>query len=196
MSTAEYSEISAGFETNDLVSLIPQMRAFARFLSRDAAHADDLTQDALASALKCRSSFAAGTNLKAWLFAIVRNQFYSDKRRAKWVAPFDPMAERSLVALFDPMAALELADVLAAMQRLGDDQRVALSLVAIAGLSYEEAAQICRCAQGTLKSRVSRARERLLQILAGPPPVTRMAGARAPARPFARTDRLQLGLAA
>jgi RNA polymerase sigma-70 factor (ECF subfamily) len=144
------------------------MRAFARFLCRDGAHADDLTQDALVSALRGRNAFTAGTNLKAWLFAIVRNQLYSDRRRAKWTAPLDPeAAARTLVALSNPMASLELADVHAAMQRLSDDQRVALTLVAVAGLSYEDAAQVCRCAQGTVKSRVNRARQRLLEILAG-----------------------------
>src|SRR5579862_7023794 len=80
LTTSEYFDSSIGFEQKDLVSLIPQVRAFARFLSRDVARADDLTQDSLASALKSRGSFAAGTNLKAWLFTIVRNQFYDQKR--------------------------------------------------------------------------------------------------------------------
>jgi RNA polymerase sigma-70 factor (ECF subfamily) len=188
---SEHIAISTGYEQRDLIALIPHMRAFARMLCRDRTQADDLTQDALASALKHRGGFTAGTNLKSWLFAIVRNQFYSDKRRSKWVAPLDPaMAEETLVARSNPMAALELEEVSAAMQQLCPEQREALILVAVAGLPYEEAAVVSGCAVGTTKSRVNRARLRLNTILSGASiPRAPTAGA-ATAWLFANADRL------
>jgi RNA polymerase sigma-70 factor (ECF subfamily) len=76
-------ECEAGSKPDDLMALIPQMRAFARALCRDRAQGDDLAQDALLSAWRGRDSYAPGTNMKAWVFTIVRNQFYSDKRRSR-----------------------------------------------------------------------------------------------------------------
>jgi len=161
-----------GFEQKDLLALIPYMRAFARSLCRDPAQGDDLTQDSLIRALKAQASFTTGTNLKAWLFAIVRNQFYSDKRRSWRATSLDPtVAEQTLVAVSNPAAALELGEVRDAMQKLSDEQREALILVGVAGLPYDEIALICNCAVGTIKSRVSRARQRLQEILAGTAPV-------------------------
>ena len=155
-----------GVDSRDLIALIPQMRAFARSLCHDRTYADDLAQDALASAWRSRTAYAAGTNLKAWVFRILRNQFYSDRRRAWRVTPLDPgVAERTLVTLSNPTAALELDDVRRAMLELPDEQREALTLIGVAGLSYEAAAAACDCAVGTVKSRVSRARQRLLTIL-------------------------------
>lgn len=163
-----------GYDQEDLTALIPQMRAFARFLCRDSGQGDDLTQDALVSALKARMDFKAGTNLKAWLFTILRNQFYSHKRRSWRVLPLDQkVAEQTLVAVSDPIASLELDDVHAAMAQLSDEQREALVLVAVAGLAYAEVGLICGCAEGTIKSRVWRARASLLAILSGPGPVRR-----------------------
>jgi RNA polymerase sigma-70 factor, ECF subfamily len=156
-----------GCAQDDLVALIPHMRAFARSLCRDRAQADDLTQDALVSAWRRRDSYTPGTNLRAWVFMIVRNQFYSDKRRSWRVSQLDPkIAEETLVAVTAPTAALELDDVRRAMLELPDLQREALTLVAVAGLPYHEAAMICACAEGTIKSRVSRARRTLVEILA------------------------------
>ena len=155
-----------GADRSELVALIPHMRAFARSLCHDRTQADDLAQDALASAWQHRSDFTPGTNLKAWVFRIVRNQFYSDRRRSWRVCPLDPdTAAETLVAVSDPNAALQLDDVRRAMRELSDEQREALTLIGVAGLSYEEVAAICGCAQGTIKSRVSRARQRLLAIL-------------------------------
>jgi RNA polymerase sigma-70 factor (ECF subfamily) len=151
---------------NDLVALIPHMRAFARSLTGHAAAADDLAQEALAKAWDKRDSFEPGTNLKAWVFMIVRNQFFSDKRRSWRSQPLDPeVAERTLVAHTNPMATLELDEVRRALLRLPDDQREALILIGAGGLSYEEAAEICGAAVGTIKSRVSRARDRLALLL-------------------------------
>jgi RNA polymerase sigma-70 factor, ECF subfamily len=150
----------------DLVVLIPHMRAFARSLCGDASEADDLAQDALARALKSRDGFAMGTNMKAWLFMILRNQFYSDKRRSWRSSSLDPeVAEATLVANDDPDSTLELDDVRQALQMLPESQREALVMVGAGGLSYEEAAEITGTAIGTVKSRVSRARKALAEIL-------------------------------
>lgn len=161
-----------GAESCELVALIPHMRGFARSLCHDRTYADDLAQDALASAWAHRSTYVPGTNLKAWVFKILRNKFYSDHRRAWRVSQLDPdVAERTLVATSNPSAALELDDVRRAMLALPEEQREALTLVGVAGLSYEEAAAICDCAEGTVKSRVSRARRRLLVILSRESPL-------------------------
>ena len=146
----------------ELTGLIPQMRAFARSLCRDAVAADDLAQDALLKAWNNRSSYQAGTNMKAWTFMILRNQFYSDKRRSWRSTQLDPeVAERTLVAVSNPIASLELDEVRRALAMLPEDQREALILIGAGGLSYEEVSEICGCAVGTIKSRVSRARNRL-----------------------------------
>ena len=150
----------------DLIALIPHMRAFARSLCGDPAQADDLAQDALAKALKSRETYQLGTNMKAWLFMILRNQFYSDKRRSWRGSQLDQdVAERTLRAVDDPSSALELNDVRMALQMLPDAQREALVMVGAGGFSYEEAAEIAGVAIGTVKSRVSRARVALQEIL-------------------------------
>lgn len=152
---------------DDLLALIPQMRAFARSLCRDATEAEDLAQEALAKAWANRSSYTPGTNMKAWTFIILRNQFYSDKRRSWRSSPLDAeTAERTLVAVARPDAGLELDELRRAMAMLPDEQREALILVGAAGLSYEETAAITGAAIGTIKSRVSRARDRLALIFA------------------------------
>ena len=166
MTDSTHATLESGYTRDDLVALIPQMRAFAGSLCHNRTQADDLTQDALASAWRSRARYAPGTNLKAWVFMIVRNQFYSDKRRSWRVLHLDPkVAEATLVAVTNPTAALELEDVRRAMLELPAPQREALTLVGVAGLSYREAATVCDCAEGTVKSRVSRARTGLLAIL-------------------------------
>ncbi|HWA62306.1 MAG TPA: sigma-70 family RNA polymerase sigma factor [Caulobacteraceae bacterium] len=151
-----------------LVRLIPHMRAFARSLCRDFTEAEDLTQEALASAWANRASYSEGTNLKAWVFTILRNQFYSGRRRSWRLSQLDGhLAENTLVATSNAMAPLELDDVRRAMDTLPDDQREALILVGVAGLSCGDAASVCDCAEGTIKSRVSRARARLTDVLGG-----------------------------
>jgi RNA polymerase sigma-70 factor, ECF subfamily len=155
----------ADFKTQ-LTALIPHIRAFSRMLAVNPSEADDLAQEALAKAWQARKSYAMGTNLKAWAFMIVRNQFYSEKRRSWRVAQLDPeVAERTLVANDDPTAALELNELRMALATLPVDQREALILIGAGGLSYDEAADICNCAVGTMKSRVSRARESLRQMV-------------------------------
>jgi RNA polymerase sigma-70 factor (ECF subfamily) len=168
LTSSEYLHHAETFEQAELVALVPHMRAFARSLCRDRAQADDIAQEALASAWGSRATFTPGTNLKAWVFRILRNQFYGDKRRSWRLTQLDPtVAEETLVAVSHPTAALELDDVRRAMLELNDEQREALILVGVAGLPYDEVALIVDCPLGTIKSRVSRAREQLLRILAG-----------------------------
>ena len=168
MITSKYSSQTETFDRAELLALVPHMRAFARSLCRDRTEADDIAQEALARAWGGRHTYTPGTNLKAWVFRILRNQFYGDKRRSwRWTQLDPTVAEETLVAVSHPTAALELDDVRRAMLELSDEQREALTLVAVAGLSYDEAALICDCALGTVKSRVNRAREQLLRILAG-----------------------------
>jgi RNA polymerase sigma-70 factor, ECF subfamily len=150
----------------DLIALIPHLRAFARTLCGDAAAADDLAQDATLKAWDARASFQMGTNMKAWTFMILRNQFYSEKRRSWRQSQLDQeAAERTLVAADDPEAPVALDEMRLAMGMLPTEQREALILVGAGGFAYEEAADICGCAVGTVKSRVSRARRALQGIL-------------------------------
>lgn len=155
----------ASFKT-ELTELIPHLRAFARSLCGNAALADDLAQDAMLKAWKARASFEPGSNMKAWTFTILRNLFYSEKRRSWRRQPLDPeVAEATLVANDNPSDSLELLNLRNALLKLPDNQREALILVGAGGLSYEEVADICDCAVGTIKSRVSRARKAVLKII-------------------------------
>ncbi|WP_421740132.1 sigma-70 family RNA polymerase sigma factor [Caulobacter sp.] len=150
----------------ELVTLIPHLRAFARTLTGDPTAADDLAQDAMMKAWDARASFQLGTNMKAWTFMILRNQFYSEKRRSWRQSQLDQeAAERTLVAVDDPEAPVALDELRLSLGMLPAEQREALILVGAGGFAYEEAAEICGCAVGTVKSRVSRARRALQAIL-------------------------------
>lgn len=151
----------------ELLQLIPQIRAFARFLCQgDRAGADDLAQEALARAWQARDRFEPGSQMRAWLFVIVRNLYYSDRRKAWRSVAWDALAaERTLQQRENQFENLDLDDVRRAMHALADDQRDALILVTAGGLSYEEAAQVCGCAVGTIKSRVNRARKALTEAM-------------------------------
>lgn len=150
----------------ELIVLIPHLRAFARTLTGDPASADDLAQDAMVKAWDARASFQLGTNMKAWTFMILRNQFYSDKRRSWRQTQLDQeAAERTLVAVDDPEAPVALDELRLALKTLPEEQREALILIGAGGFAYEEAAEICGVAVGTVKSRVSRARRALAEAL-------------------------------
>jgi RNA polymerase sigma-70 factor, ECF subfamily len=150
----------------ELVALIPHIRAFARTLTGDATAADDLAQEALMKAWDARASYQMGTNMKAWTFMILRNQFYSEKRRSWRSTQLDQeAAERTLIAVDDPEAPVALDELRQALKTLPEEQREALILVGAGGFAYEEAAAICQCAVGTVKSRVSRARKALQAAL-------------------------------
>lgn len=165
MSTATDRLDDTAFK-NELTGLIPHLRAFARSLCGDASQADDLAQEAMLKAWHSRESYRAGTNMKAWAFTILRNAFYSEKRRSWRRTPLDPeVAEATLVAATNPSDSLELLALRNALNELPDDQKEALILVGAGGLAYEEAAEVCGCAVGTIKSRVSRARKALVELL-------------------------------
>ncbi|HMK89347.1 MAG TPA: sigma-70 family RNA polymerase sigma factor [Methylocystis sp.] len=153
----------------DLVSAIPALRAFAVSLCGSHDRADDLVQETLVKAWVGLESFERGTNLTAWLFTILRNIYYSDyrKRRREAADPDGAIAAR-LVAPPSQPGHMDFQDFRAALQKLPPDQREALILIGASGMSYEEAAAICNCAPGTMKSRVNRARNRLAELLALP----------------------------
>lgn len=162
-SPAEEKEFKDG-----LLEAIPYVRAFARTLCGSKAPADDLAQETLTKAWAARNSFQPGTNLKAWLFMIARNQFYSEKRRSwRSVAWDEDLAEARLIAPATQGFNVDLADLRRALTKITPEQREALVLVGAGGLSYEEAAKVCGCAIGTVKSRVARARQALERMLNG-----------------------------
>ena len=156
---------SQGFK-GDLLATIPGLRAFAMSLSQNADRADDLVQETLVKAWDKQSSFQPGTNLKAWLFTILRNEFYSQMRkRGREVQDSDGLLTARLAVHPSQPGRLDLDDFRKALEQLPEDQREAIILIGASGFSYEEAAEICNCAVGTIKSRVSRARNRLQEIL-------------------------------
>ena len=151
---------------DEVVGLIPALRAFAWSLSHNGSDADDLVQDTLIKAWTNREKFEPGTNLRAWLFTILRNTYYTTAlRRRREVR--DELGEYASALKTPPTQDWSVAMVAlqAALRKLPAEHREALILVGAAGLSYEEAAQICGCALGTIKSRVNRARARLLKIM-------------------------------
>ncbi|MCC6205676.1 MAG: RNA polymerase sigma factor [Hyphomicrobiales bacterium] len=157
--------VSPGFKA-DLLAAIPSLRAFAVSLSQNADKADDLVQETLVKAWDKHESFQMGTNLKAWLFTILRNEFYSQMRkRGREVQDTDGAMTARLAVHPSQQGKLDLQDFRAALEQLPEDQREAIILIGASGFSYEEAALICGCAVGTIKSRVSRARTRLQDIL-------------------------------
>jgi len=187
------AEASAQFQ-RDLLSLIPFLRAFSRSLCGERELADDLAQEALAKAWQSRDSFRPGSNLKAWLFTILRNQFYSDRRRAWRQAPWDESAvERVPAPRGEQTWAMHLSDTARALRGLPAEQREALILVGAGGFSYEDAARIANCAVGTVKSRVARARKALITSLEGQGPLSnepRPAGGDATNEIMAQLDHL------
>lgn len=151
---------------NELIAAIPRLRAFAVSLSGNADRADDLVQETLTKALQNFGSFEAGSNLIGWLLTILRNAYYSEiRKRRREVSDADGNYAATLVAKPEQMPHLEYFELLEALQKLPADQREALILVGAGGLSYVEAAEICKCAVGTVKSRISRARQHLVQAL-------------------------------
>ena len=162
---------------DDVVNLIPALRAFAWSLSHNAADSDDLVQDTLIKAWTHRAKFEEGTNLRAWLFTILRNTYYTSiVRRRREVADEDGKHAASLSTAPTQDWSVAMRALQAALRRLADEHREALILVGAAGLTYEEAAEICGCALGTIKSRVNRARARLLKLMDAEEPADTFAG--------------------
>jgi len=151
----------------DLISSIPNLRAFAVSLCGNPDRADDLVQETLVKAWSHLTSFSEGTNLAAWLFTILRNIYYSEyRKRRREVADSDGAIAARLATAPAQSGHMDFLDFRAALQKLPPDQREALILIGASGLSYEEAAGVCNCAVGTMKSRVNRARNRLVELLA------------------------------
>jgi RNA polymerase sigma-70 factor (ECF subfamily) len=151
---------------NELALVIPHLRAFGRSLSGNRDLADDLVQETLMKAWAARKRFQAGTNMRAWTFIILRNLFLSQMRRARFRGEWDELtASKLLAAPASQDRHVELADLQRALLHLPQPQREALILVGAGGFAYEEAAEICGCAVGTIKSRVARGRAALEQLM-------------------------------
>jgi RNA polymerase sigma-70 factor, ECF subfamily len=150
-----------------LLGAVPSLRAFAISLSGDVDRADDLVQDTLVRALANVHRFEPGTNLNAWLFTILRNLFHSEyRKRRREVEDADGSYAATLRTAPDQHAHLDFEDLRAALAKLPQDQRrEALLLVGAQGFAYDDAAAICGCAVGTIKSRVNRARRRLAELM-------------------------------
>jgi RNA polymerase sigma-70 factor (ECF subfamily) len=156
--------------TGAISAAMPLLRARAVVLCGDVDRADDLLQETLVKALASLSSFTEGTNLKAWLYTILRNTFYSEcRQRGREVSDPDGLIIEQFSVPESQTGQADLRDITEAMQHLSLEQREALILVVAEGRSYEEAAKICRCRVGTMKSRVSRGRDRLVELLGREP---------------------------
>ncbi len=160
-------QLQPGGDPRDaIIDHLPALRAFARSLTGDSVAADDLVQEAVLKAWTKFDLFQEGTNLRAWLFTIQRNLFYSDRRRAgREVGDADGSFTESLASKPDHDGRLALADFARAFAQLPPEQREALVLVGAMGFSIEEAAETCGCAAGTIKSRANRARRALADSL-------------------------------
>ena len=153
---------------DQLGQVIPHLRAFGRSLSGSLDLADDLVQETLLKAWAARKRFQAGTNMRAWTFIILRNLFLSQMRRARFKGEWDDVtAAKILAAPASQDRHIELGDMQRALLELPQPQREALILVGAGGFAYEEAAEICGCAVGTIKSRVARGRVALESLLSG-----------------------------
>jgi RNA polymerase sigma-70 factor, ECF subfamily len=149
-----------------LVAEIPGLRAFAVSLCGSVTMADDLVQEALLRAWSNSSKFQLGTSLRAWLFTILRNTYYSQyRKRSREVQDSDGVYSRGIAVEGDQESHLDLVDFRKALAKLPAEQREVLMMVGASGLSYEEAAAICDVEIGTIKSRLSRARTRLSELL-------------------------------
>jgi len=152
---------------DQILASIPSLRAFAISLSGNVDRADDLVQETILRALANIHSFQPGTNLPAWLFTILRNLFRSEyRKRRREVEDADGSFAQTLKSNPEQIGRIEFQEFRDALSQLPQDQREALILVGASGFSYEEAADICECAVGTIKSRVNRARSRLAKMLA------------------------------
>ncbi|RED16391.1 sigma-70 family RNA polymerase sigma factor [Parasphingopyxis lamellibrachiae] len=163
---AESEPLSDSDFKDQLAEVIPHLRAFGRSLSGNRDTADDLVQETLLKAWSARSRFQAGTNMRAWTFIILRNLFLSQMRRSKFTGEWDDLAaDKLLAAPASQDRHVELGDLQRALMELPETQREALILVGAGGFAYEEAAEICGCAVGTIKSRVARGRTALEEIM-------------------------------
>jgi RNA polymerase sigma-70 factor (ECF subfamily) len=160
-----YDDREDDFEALVLKSL-PHLRAFAMTLARDRTWADDLVQDAVMKALAAEDSFQRGTNFRAWIFTILRNHYLNEVRRPRYRdAPIEETSEAALAVAPRQESRADMSDLRRALDELSDEHREIIVLIGINGFSYQEAAAICGCAVGTVRSRLSRAREELRRHL-------------------------------
>ena len=150
-----------------LVALLPKLRVQALALTRNRAAAEDLVQDAVANALAAQDSFTPGTNFAAWMHRILRNRFISTLRKQRETTDIEDLPMSAFAVSGAHEDRLVLKELSRALGRLPSDQREALFMVVLQGLSYEEVAQATGCAVGTAKSRVFRARRQLQAWLMG-----------------------------
>ncbi len=149
-----------------MLQLIPALRAFAVSLTGSADSADDLVQETLMRAMAHIDSFQTGTNMGAWLFTILRNLVFSQSRKKRRDLAYRvTCAQQSWKTHAEQHGKMELMQMRQALMRIPSDQREAIILVGASGFSYEEAAEVIGCAVGTVKSRVSRGRERLAELM-------------------------------
>ncbi|MDX8350987.1 sigma-70 family RNA polymerase sigma factor [Cognatiyoonia sp. IB215182] len=160
------SALRASDPREDIITHLGEMRAFARSLTRNAVSADDLVQDTIEKAWRGFHTFRPGTNLRAWLFTILRNTHYTNLRKTKGaqIVPVEPLAEE-LVGHPGGDTYIAMIDFERALGMLPVEQREALVLIGASGLSYQDAAQTCGVSIGTIKSRVNRGRARLAALL-------------------------------
>ena len=162
----EHVALSDSEFKSQLAAVIPHLRAFGRSISGSRDLADDLVQETLMKAWAARQRFQAGTNMRAWTFIILRNLYLSQMRRARFKGEWDDLvADRLLAAPASQDRHVELGDMQRALLHLPQPQREALILVGAGGFAYEEAAEICGVAVGTIKSRVARGRVALETIM-------------------------------
>jgi RNA polymerase sigma-70 factor, ECF subfamily len=153
---------------DQLVALLPSLRAFSRGLCGNRDMADDLAQDTMMRAWAARESYTQGSNFRAWMFMIMRNQFYTTIRKNARMTSLDPeVAERVLVVAPAQQNGINVEDVAKALQKLPAEQREVLLLIGANGLSYEETADVIGCAMGTVKSRLARGRAALTALIEG-----------------------------
>lgn len=151
---------------DEILEHIGALRAFARSLCRDATLADDLVQDTMVKAITNFDKFEQGTNMRAWLFTILRNTFYSNRRKAgREISDTEGTMTDQLSVKPDHDGRLQYAEFTRAFARLSPEQREVLILVGASGFSYEEAAEMCGVAVGTIKSRTNRARKQLAEMM-------------------------------
>ena len=149
-----------------MLAAVPDMRAFALSLCRRRDRVDDLVQETLVRAIANIHSFKPGTNMTAWLFTILRNNFLNEYRKSRReVSDANDYFVATMTSQPEQEGRVQLEEFRDALALLPHDQREAVILVGGAGLSYEEAVKICHCAVGTIKSRAFRGRARLAQLM-------------------------------
>lgn len=155
---------------DQVIAILPKLRIQALSLTRNRAAAEDLVQDAVCNALAAQNSFIPGTNFSAWMHRILRNRFISDLRKRRETTDIDDVPAGTFASPATHEDSLALKDLSLALSRLPADQREALVMVVIQGMSYEALAEATDCAVGTAKSRVFRARRQLEAWMTGDMP--------------------------